>query len=48
MGCNKTKIIIGPKERGNKPTNSYILYHFIKTRNLQAKFPKKKTKNLNL
>ena len=34
MGCNKTKIIIGPKERCNKPTNSYILYHFIKTRNL--------------
>ena len=48
MGCNKTKIIIGPKERCNKPTNSYILYHFIKTRNLKAKFSKKKTRNLNL
>ena len=39
MGHFKTKIIIDPKEKFHKPTNSYILYHFIKTRNLTAKIP---------
>ena len=39
MGHFKTKIIIDPKEKCNKPTNSYILYHFIKTRILKAKTP---------
>ena len=32
MGRYKTKIIIDPKEKFHRPTNSYIWYNFIETR----------------